>query len=158
MGILEKITLGVLTGWLLSAGTNLAIAKGENLQQLSSGKEFIAEKGKSKQIFYFWATWCPDCKAKLKSDLSKYEKDPVQLVTIPTDKDFDKISDYLEKNEIRWSVLVDQEKYLQKLFKVYSVPTAVLAKFEAGQWKVEKMISGTNWEQIDEQLTVEKGM
>lgn len=156
MGILRKFKLGMTIGFILLVSANSALAKGENIRQMNSGKEFVAEKGKTQQLFYFWATWCPDCKAKLKSDLSKYEKGSVQLVTIPTDKDFDKISEYVDKNEIKWSVVVDQEKYLQKFFKVFSVPTAVLAKYENGEWKVGKIISGANWGEIDEYLQSEQ--
>ena len=131
---------------------HLAFADSAKLLQLDASQEFKMDSEKKQKIFYFWATWCPDCKEKFKSDLSKYDQNGRQLVTIPTDKDLQKIRDYVVKNNLKWPVAFDGEKFFQKQFKVFGVPTVVLAKLEDEKWIIEKTISGADWSELDKML------
>ena len=90
-------------------------------------------------MLYFWATWCPDCKEKITGDLATVASAKAQVYAVATDKDSEKIKDYLKANKVLVPVLEDNEKRFQKLAKVFAVPTVIVFK------KV-----GSNYEQVFE--------
>ena len=111
----------------------------------------IAQALKKKyQVFYFWATWCPDCKEKMTSDLSSYESTQVELLSVATDKDREKILDYLKANKVSVPVFYDQEKKIQKYFKVFAVPTVILAEKAENGFKVIYQVSGSDWSELSQ--------
>lgn len=100
------------------------------------------------QLFYFWATWCPDCKEKITSDLSIYKKPNLELIAIATDKDMEKVTDYLKVNKVAVPIYFDEKKELQKYFKVFSVPTVVLAEKNENSFRIIHQVTGTDWSEI----------
>ena len=104
------------------------------------------------QIFYFWATWCPDCKEKITSDLSHFKNKNLDLIAISTDKDPSKIKSYAEKNNLKISVYYDENKEIQKYFKIFSVPTAVLTEKKGSNFEILEQVSGMDWTKIKTKL------
>ena len=109
----------------------------------------LTEEINEYQVFYFWATWCPDCKEKLKSDLSTYQQKNISLATLSIEKDREKIQKFVEKNKLAYSVYFDPEKTLQKQFKIFSVPSVVLAKKSGTTFEVIESVVGTDWTAIN---------
>ena len=104
------------------------------------------------QIFYFWATWCPDCKEKITSDLSQFKNKNLDLIAVSTEKDLSKVKSYVEKNNLKISVFYDENRELQKFFKIFSVPSAVLTEKKGSVFEVLAQVSGTDWSQIKAKL------
>lgn len=113
---------------------------------------FSVEPATKYQIFYFWATWCPDCRDKLASDLSKYSNKTFTLSAISTDKDLEKIQDYLKQNSVQIPIFHDSEKKIQKHFKVFSVPTVVLVVKNGSQFDPLLTISGKDWSDLNSKI------
>ncbi len=135
---------------------NILLKKSINLKTAQS---LSNEKKSSYQVFYFWATWCPDCKEKLKKDLHQYQNDVTDFSTFSIEKDKDRITAFIEKNKIAYPVYFDTDKELQKQLKVFSVPTVVLAQITQNEIKIIKTISGKDWSALDQEIEIlKKGM
>lgn len=119
---------------------------------VNGGPSFEIASLKEYQVFYFWATWCPDCKEKLSQNLSKYDGKNLSFVTVSTDKDLGKVKDFLVKKPNPYLVLHDEEKILQKQFKIFTVPTVVLTQKQGQDLKVIKSISGKDWSGLDSEI------
>jgi len=155
MAILTSIFLSVLV--TLLTYSHISMANDITLTNLATGAAMnLDTEAKRPRVFYFWATWCPDCKAKLKSDLSRYNSNGLDLITLPTDKDVEKIKEYVRLHDIKWTVALDANRALQKRFKVFSVPTVVIARYENSEWIPDAIVTGTNWEKIDQQIRQQK--
>jgi len=124
----------------------------DTLQNIQTQKLLKEESQKSHVLIYFWATWCPDCKAKLTSDLSAYTKKQVAMIAISTDKDKSKVEQYLSKNKVNLPVYLDADKKLQKELKVFSVPTVVLLQRTAAGYNLVLRVDGRDWSQLDKKL------
>jgi peroxiredoxin len=77
----------------------------------------------------FWGTWCPPCVAAVPGlrDLSKrMAKDPFVLVSISTDTDKAKLSEFVAKNNMSWPQVWDEQHQFVRKCQVRSFPTYVL--------------------------------
>lgn len=101
------------------------------------------------QVIYFWASWCPDCKAKLKVDLSRYQTSEIDFLTLSIEDKKEKVMKFVEKEKVAYPVFFDPERTLQKDLKIFSVPTVVLAKLVDGKLQIIQQVSGKDWESID---------
>lgn len=112
----------------------------------------LSAKSQDYQILYFWATWCPDCKEKLKSDLHKYASSQVGFSAISIESDKEKIMNYVVKNNFNYDFYFDNEKKTQKQFKVFTVPTVVLVRKVGGSYEHIKTVVGKDWSEFDTEL------
>lgn len=127
---------------------------GDGTLDIKTKQTITANANQKYQLFYFWATWCPDCKSTLKSDLTKYLKPNVNFFTVSTDKDLQKIADYVLDNKVNYPVYHDEKKELQKAFKIFSVPTVVLTQknLKTNSFDIIAQVSGTDWSEISKKL------
>lgn len=97
--------------------------------QSSSGTNYAVEPAKDYVLLYFWATWCPDCKEKLKGPLKEaLDLKNTSFVAVNTEKDKDMVAHFLQRESINLPVFLDLEKEVRKSLKVFSVPQWVLLK------------------------------
>lgn len=105
----------------------------------------------TKRLFYFWASWCPDCRSKLRGELEQFVKknNGMGLVTVNLDRDFNKGKKFIEEEKLGLSVIRDDDKFLRKTFNVYSVPGWVLLqKNNVNKWERVASDSGSDLEKI----------
>ncbi len=97
--------------------------------QAPAGTNYAVEPTKDYVLMYFWATWCPDCKEKLKGTLTEAtELKNTSFVAVNTEKDKNMVANFLERENIKLPVYMDIEKEVRKSLKVFSVPQWVLLK------------------------------
>lgn len=80
----------------------------------------------------FWATWCPDCRKEIPTvkDIYTKFKNKVKLIGVSFDTDKDKLKDFREKNEIKWSMYCEGKKWketnISKTYNIQWIPTMYL--------------------------------
>lgn len=144
--------LKLLTGLILSlsAGASAMTLPSSEFNQLTKLDGTPFQTDKNKVLLYFWATWCPECKEKLSHDFPKltFPAD-VELVTVNTDRDMDRIQHALDKENIHLTVVRDNKKAVMAALKVFSVPFwAVLTRGPDQSWQVVESESGGDIEKM----------
>lgn len=88
-----------------------------NLTQFLNGK---------RGIIFFWATWCPHCRAaldELNRDKDKIAQENIQLVLVDVGEDEAAVRKYLERNKINFEVFLDQKNSLAEDYGLIGIPT-----------------------------------
>jgi peroxiredoxin len=84
-------------------------------------------------VLNFWATWCPPCKDEMPSlDMlyKRYKDRGVRVLAVTADSSESKIVNFLKKTPVSYSILLDKDTEVIKLYRVYSI---------------EKYIGEENW-------------
>lgn len=121
----------------------------DQAQELKTTKSITDFKKAKYQIVYFWASWCPDCKEKLRLDLSKYQTAETDFVTLSIEDNKNKVVKFSDKENVKYPVFYDPNRQLQKDLKIFTVPTVVLVQIVDGKPVVLENVSGTDWSKID---------
>lgn len=97
-----------------------------------NGKTVQLSQEKDKRLVIFWATWCDECRSKLSHELLELNaRKDVSVITVNTDKDDERVREFVEKEKISLPVYRDPNKVLRKELKVFSVPHWALYKKNA---------------------------
>lgn len=92
--------------------------------ELLNNEKYLINKEKP-LLIHFWATWCPICELEA-SNIEKVSKN-YQVVTIATQSGNKKeIKKYLEKNNLTFKVVNDENGFLTKQFKIKAFPTTFI--------------------------------
>ena len=76
-------------------------------------------------ILHFWATWCPTCKLEI-SNIQKISKD-YEVLTIVVNSGSNKdIREYMEKNNLNFRFINDNDKRFAKKFNISAYPTTFI--------------------------------
>lgn len=145
------LSLGLVCGRNVAADTRL---KGDHFTKNFVAGAPVLQAAKTR-LLYFWASWCPDCREKLTSELDGFvRKNPgLDLVTVNLDRDFDKGKSFLTEEKIAFSVIRDEEKELRKKLNVYAVPGwAVLTK-KGSDWVLVKSEAGSDMAAIQQAVS-----
>lgn len=112
-------------------------------QTLSTSKEAL--------LVALWATWCPDCKTKLKGELGDLAKDPsVEVLALNTEKNTKKVEEFLKEEKISVPFAYDKEKNFRKSLELFTVPAwAVYKKNKEGALELVDKGSPFNAKQIN---------
>ncbi len=83
-------------------------------------------KGKA-VLLNFWATWCTPCRVEMPvlNELAKSNPSDVVLIAVNYQQSPEMIRRYLAKNEIDFSVALDSEGVISKMYKVTALPTTI---------------------------------
>ena len=119
-------------------------SKAASLSDLSdlNGTTWVAQPSDRKVLLYFWASWCTDCKEKMRTDLIELKKKQPHLaiLLVNVDQDLDRAKHVIDKESIKLPVLRDENKNLRKMLKVFSVP----------HWAVfNKNLKQSGWQLVD---------
>ncbi len=79
-----------------------------------------------KAIIFFWATWCPHCRAALKElnrDREAIAQKGIKLVIVDVGESARDVKSYVNKNKIGLEVFLDEEETLSEQFGIIGVPT-----------------------------------
>ncbi len=99
-----------------------------NLTNLNGDKVNIAIEDK-KILLFFWATWCSECKTKLKNELLTFEKDSSLIVhTINIDSNLKRAKHFIKKQKLKNSILRDEKRDLINFLGIEAVPFWVILK------------------------------
>lgn len=97
-------------------------------------------------ILNFWATWCPPCRAEmplLNNLYREFRNKGLEVVAISTDRSYTVIKDYMSKNPIDITILIDTDNKVSRQFKVFSIPTTFL--IDRNGIIIERYLGEENW-------------
>jgi len=108
-------------------------------------------------LLNFFATWCPPCKAEMPSfnKLSRaLRQRGLEVVVISSDRSFNDLKDFLEKNKIDFPVLFDTGRAVTRQYRVFSMPTTFL--INRNGLIVEKFYGEYDWTEPETKGKIEK--
>jgi peroxiredoxin len=95
--------------------------------QATDGQQYTLESLAGRVIVLdFWATWCPPCVAsvpELKRLVAKMTGKDFVLISISSDNDKAKWSDFIDKKQMKWPQYLDSDEELRNAFDVHVYPT-----------------------------------
>ena len=121
----------------------LKTLKGEekNLTQLRNG---------GNAIVFFWATWCPHCREQLhqlKQMGAEIEKKGIKIILVDLEESDKQVQAYVDKQQISFTVLLDEEATVGEQYEVVGVPTLIFID-KAGVVKAVEHSVPDNYETI----------
>lgn len=97
------------------------------------GKEKKLSDYKGKWVLLdFWGTWCGPCVMETPFLVDTYEKlggDKFEMISIASDRNVKVVSDYVKKNEMKWTNTIALEGYAKGVLEQYGItsyPTLML--------------------------------
>ncbi len=111
------------------------IVEAENLAYNFNLKELVGEKYyklsdfRGKPVFlYFWASWCPPCRASVPAIEGLYEKfkDKVYVIGINLDRDVNAALSFLNENDIQFLQLAGTKSEAPNRYKVRGIPASFI--------------------------------
>lgn len=108
-------------------------------------------------LLNFWATWCPPCKAEMPSMNRLYNEIKAkgfEVVAISTDNSLSPVKEFLAKNRVDFTVLLDEKKAVSRTYKVFSMPTTFL--IDRNGFTVEKYYGEYEWTEPEVRKQIEK--
>ena len=130
LGTETLVVLVVLWGVTLWQSRNLvsagALAPDFELRTLDGTVDSLSNHRGEKVVLVFWAPWCTVCGLET-GDLSNLNEDPdiTVLSVVLSFEDPDSINTFVEKNEVRYAVLIGTSK-ISELYNVGAFPTLYL--------------------------------
>lgn len=122
-----------------------------------AGKKVVLETSKNKRLVVFWATWCSECKGKLKTILPELDQNPkVSVVTVNMDEERERAQDFVEKNKVQVPVIRDPSGALRTALNINAVPFwAVYERANSKDaWKLQKAGSAFKLEEVKQALGI----
>ena len=152
-----KLLLGVA---LFISAHAMAAVQLEN--KVFTSSELVGESLKSsseQRLVYFWASWCPDCRSKLRGELTQFvnKNQGLELVTVNLDRDFAKGKAFLKEEKLGFTVIRDDEKIMRKSFNIYAVPGWALLKKNGESWELVNAETGSDLAKIQQNVTASRG-
>ena len=126
--ILKEIVIGLLILFVVSETISYFRRPDLDSQRLPvieakllDGSHFEIPKGKP-LLIYFWGSWCPICKLEA-PNIQRISKKYEVLTIAVNSGDDNKIQSYMNKYQLDFNVLNDQDVVWAKRFKVEVFPT-----------------------------------
>jgi thiol-disulfide isomerase/thioredoxin len=124
-----------LMGWSWMSALAFAGTPFDGLTGLD-GKPAVLDDTKDQRLVVFWGTWCEDCRVKLGKELLELDRrKDLSVITVNTDRDNDRVREFVSKEKITLPVLRDPSKELRRELGVYSVPHWALYRKKAGRYE-----------------------
>lgn len=97
-------------------------------------------------ILNFWATWCPPCRAEMPSLNNLYRElrnRGLEVVAVSADRSDSAVRDYVSRNKLDFTVLIDPDNRVSREFKVFSIPTTFL--IDRNGIIIERFLGEEDW-------------
>lgn len=108
-------------------------------------------------LLNFWATWCPPCKAEMPSMNRLYNEIKAkgfEVIAVSTDNALSPVKEFLAKNRLDFTVLLDEKKTVSRAYKVFSMPTTFL--IDRNGFIVEKYYGEYEWTEPEVRSRIDK--
>jgi hypothetical protein len=118
------------------------------LQSTDIAPSGLSEKlaDSEKTLMLVWASWCSECKSKLKDDLPKADsRSDLQVISLNIDTVVERAKDFAESEQIKIPIFRNPSKSFQKEFKIFSVPHWVVFSSRKEGGKI--LGQGPGWDQ-----------
>lgn len=118
------------------------------------GKERKLSEYKGKWVLLdFWGTWCGPCVMETPFLVEAYNKlggEKFEMISVANDRSVDIVSDYIKKNEMKWTNTIALEGYAKGVLEQYGItsfptlmlidPTGKFVKVKAHHLRGERLI------------------
>ena len=89
------------------------------------------QEGSDYKLIYFWATWCPTCKEKMRHGFDEFKlKGQVDVVLIATEKNEELIQNFISREKITEQIYWDSAKTLTRKLDFDAIPAWYLVHRE----------------------------
>jgi thiol-disulfide isomerase/thioredoxin len=106
----------------------------------------------SRRIVFFWATWCPTCKAKLTDVLPRLKTPQLEVVTVNMDEDPGRARNYVRKYDVKLPVFSDPGQKAQRELNVTTSPHWAVFKPEGAGWALIDAAPGFDTQRLNHAL------
>ena len=101
----------------------------------------VIEPAQEKLLLYFWASWCPACRTKLRGELNQYSK--VKVLAVNTESELEKVKDFLnQENKIKVDIGFDSTQTFKKFFQVVNAPEWIALEKHNAEWVIYRRGTG----------------
>jgi thiol-disulfide isomerase/thioredoxin len=111
------------------------------------------------RLYYLWASWCPDCRQKLRAEipnLSEKYKD-FSVITVNMDRREEKATHFIDDEGLKLPVVRDEDKIFAKKLKLFAIPSWVVMKKSGDNWEIVDKQSGSEMEKIEQAMNKAQG-
>ena len=102
------------------------------------GQMEVFRPSKKNLLVVLWATWCPDCRSKLKNDLPELaNREDLEVVALNTESDSERVRDFVKTEHLPFAVYQDPSRKYRKALQAFSVPHwALYKKSPTGEYRL----------------------
>jgi len=115
-----------------------------------TGENISSQSLKGKYILLdFWATWCKPCTEEIKNIKlahQTFSKENLEIIGVLIDENKEKVQLFIDKNQIDWLQIYDQESIIKNLFSVKGIPDPILISPEGIIIERGQSLRGSNLE------------
>ena len=98
-----------------------AIAPDITLSDLNNRPFHLSELRGKPVLLVFWADWCPDCKRMI-PEFNRLYLEGVSVVGVNLMEDRDRVENAVEREPIRYPVLLDDDGEIGRIYGVEAIP------------------------------------
>jgi len=101
-------------------------------------------------IIFFWATWCPHCRAKmteLAAHRQQIEDQGVKIILVNVGEEAVKVRHFMVSQKLLFQTFLDEDREVSKSYRLIGVPTFFLVDQEGRVMAVENELPA-NYAQI----------
>jgi len=94
-------------------------------------------------LIFFWATWCPHCRAQLKelhAQTAALEQQGIKVLVVDLQEDAAHIRRYLKQNKMDLNVFLDAEASVADAYSIVGIPTFFLLDAQGTIVAVENIL------------------
>jgi len=99
------------------------------LATLNGPQKSMSESRQGKNtILFFWATWCPHCRAQLQEltvQKSEIESKGIKVILVDIGEDAQQVKQYTERNKVTHEVFLDENSEVADQYGLVGIPTFV---------------------------------
>ncbi len=136
---------------LFSLGASSKVFSVKSFKKIEASRSVskLTQEKKHLMIFY-WATWCVNCKKKLKSDIPKFRKKfpHISFIAVNIDEDKRRVKKFIKKYELKEIPHYSNEKLTKKL-NITQAPFWTLFKVKGKKIKLVKKKLGFQRKELE---------
>lgn len=98
-------------------------------------------------VLNFWATWCPPCRREMPSmerAHKRWTKEGIEIIAVNIGDDEDKIFAFTGEYDLSFTILMDPDSSMYKIYKVPGLPTTYVIDTEG--YIIYRALGGRNWD------------